>query len=187
MSERQEQKAETVLEGIEEGDIDEISDRIARNTMPGDTNEQFISTICEAEEAVRKMDEDLNSWFEILDVRIYPRRVIGVPARFRWTIKRWVHHDMDQWLLDNGWEWIAHRKADSDEHEENEMEARYRKDFEGFGVHCNFYVEFTEDVFESLEHGDYIHRADMEEKRRERVEEMREERRRRRLSGREQE
>ena len=57
---------------------------------------------------------------------------------------------MDKWLIDNGWEKLPHLMADSRQHEDNEMEARYYKKFGEWDVFVNIYVEFTEDVFEAL-------------------------------------
>ena len=131
----------------------ETANRIASQTVPGRSNTDIIEGLHDIPDVVDGFLEQTNGWFEILDVRVYRDDSIGIPCRYRWTIKRWAHNDMDQWLQDNGWELLPHLKADSKEHNENEMEARYRKEIKGYYVYANFFVEFTNDVFEALQEG----------------------------------
>lgn len=135
-------------EAIEE----ERAKQVAKDTIPGGSNRERILDIAESVEVVHEaIVEDLNNWVEIVEVRNLGGKRIAVPCRYRWTIKRWADNEMDMWLLKNGWDRIAHRKADSHEHEDYEMEARYRKEFDGWYVYVNIWVPFTEDVFEALE------------------------------------
>lgn len=129
----------------------EISERIAEDTAPGKTNYPLIHSVEDVPQILEKVMDELNNWVEFLDVRVYRDEHIGIPCRYRWTIKRWAKNDMDQWLMDRGWESVGHLRADSRDHEPNELEARYRKRIDGYMVNVNIYVEFTEDVFERLQ------------------------------------
>jgi hypothetical protein len=151
---------ETELTERQMGSAREVAERIAGNTIPGRSNSKVVNNIRGVDEVVQSFIEDINNWFEIVDVRVYRDGKIGLPCRYRWTIKRWASNDMDQWLMDNGWELLHHRKADSKEHRSNEMEARYRKEIEGREVYANMYVEFTEDVFEALQEDSVIKSAE---------------------------
>jgi len=131
----------------------DIAERVALKTIPGDDNDRLVSNVSEAGNILDKVLDDLNNWFELVDIRIFRGKVIGIPCRYRWTIKRWVGNDTDKWLIDNGWDNLAHLKADARSHKDNEMEARYHKNFGDWDVYANFYVEFTEDVFEALDGG----------------------------------
>ena len=145
---------ESELELEEEGEFKRYSDvveRIASKTIPGRDNSAIVDSLEEASGVVDSVLGDLNNWVEIVDVRVFRGNVIGIPMKYRWTIKRWSSSDMDKWLLDNGWDKLAHLKADSKEHKDNEMEARYYKKVNGWDVFVNIYVEFTNDVFKALE------------------------------------
>jgi len=146
---------------------------LARDTPPGKPNSTFIENIGGVEGAVEKVVDELNNWIQIVDVRLHRDRKIGIACKYRWTIKRWAHHDMDQWLHDNGWEIMPHRKADSYEHRDNEMEARYRKEIDGYLVHVNIHVEFTNDVFEALKEGNPIRRSKKKMERKEKARKLR--------------
>lgn len=164
--------AEAELTNREVGSAREVAERIAGNTIPGRSNSEVVNNIRGVDEVVQSFIEDVNNWFEVVDVRIYRGGEVGVPCRYRWTIKRWASNDMDQWLMDNGWELLHHRKADSKEHRSNEMEARYRKEIEGRQVYANIYVEFTEDVFEALQGGQAIKSAEEKARRGEKAEDI---------------
>lgn len=129
----------------------EVVERIAEKTIPGSDNSELVESVGGLPDVLEEIIDDLNNWVEIVDVRVFRGKVIGIPMRYRWTIKRWANSDMDRWLLDNDWDNIAHLKADSRKHEDNEMEARYYKEFGEWDVFVNIYVEFTEDVFNALE------------------------------------
>lgn len=141
------------VRGEEEGALDDIGDfdsRLAQRTLPGRSNEDIIRNMKGMDRVVEAAVNDLNNWVEVIDVRLHRDLKVGIPMRYRWTIKRWVANNMDQWLMNNGWEDMPHLKADSREHEPNELEARYRKEFGDYLVHVNIYVPFTDDVFEAL-------------------------------------
>lgn len=158
----------------DEGDIERLGEATKRATIPGRENAPLVNTADDLPDVLEAFVADTNNWFEVLDVRVYRNDNIGIPARWRWTIKRWVVNDMDQWLVDNGWSNIPHLKADSREHEERELEARYRKEFHGYQVWANFYVEFTDDVFEAMKKGRPIEGARQNRERREKIGEVRE-------------
>ncbi len=146
------QETEQLLEE-EDGEFktySEVAERIAAKTLPGDGNEALVNSVGEASDVMDDVVSDLNNWVEVIDARIFRGKVLGMPCRYRWTIKRWADSDMDKWLIDNGWEKLPHLMADSRQHEDNEMEARYYKKFGEWDVFVNIYVEFTEDVFEAL-------------------------------------
>ncbi len=167
-------------EALDIGEVHSAKDaarRIAGNTIPGEDNGEFPSSLSDAAGVVDDFIEETNNWFEIVDVRVYRGDEIGLPCRYRWTIKRWVSNEMDSWLMSNGWERIAHLKADSREHRDNEMEARYRKEIDGYTVHLNAYVEFTSDVFRAMKNGNPIKRAEEQRQRKERAEKFLQEKR----------
>ena len=159
-----------------EGSLDALrsAQRIAQDTAPGKRNSVVLHELEDVHSVVDSFIEELNNWVEIIDVRTYRNKKIGIPCRYRWTIKRWVVNDMDQWLVDNGWMKNAHLRADSKEHRKNEMEARYSKEIEGYTVYANIYVEFTEDVFDSLEDGSPIRAAKNRRVRKDKAQEFRE-------------
>ena len=128
----------------------EVAERIAKKTAPGEKNKDLVRGLSDASGVVDDVMSDLNNWVEFVDVRVFRGKVIGIPCRYRWTIKRWVSNDMDSWLVENGWNRLAHLKADSKDHRDDEMEARYHKDFGDWDVFINVYVLFTEDVFDML-------------------------------------
>jgi len=148
--------------------------KVARDTVPGKSNSEIVSHLSGIDEITRSFVEELNNWIEIIDVRVYRDGSIGIPCRFRWTIKRWASVDMDRWLLDNGWELIHHRRADSYSHEPNEMEARYAKEIEGATVYANIYVEFTEDVFRAMNEDNHIEKAEKRNKKKDVAQAVRE-------------
>jgi hypothetical protein len=154
-----------------------VAGNIASHTVPGKDNDYFIESCRELCEVLESFRSDTNNWFEIVDVRVFRGKNIGLPCRYRWTVKRWVVNEMDKWLLENGWDRIAHLKADSRDHKPNEMEARYRKEFDGYTVYCNFYVEITEDVFEALNEGKPIENARGVKQRAENIRKLREKKR----------
>lgn len=142
-----------ILTGESE-DVQELSDiaeRIAGDTAPGKTNAALINNIRDVPLILNKVVEELNNWVEFIDVRVYRDGHIGIPCRYRWTIKRWAKNDMDGWMYSKGWEPVGHLRADSRDHESNELEARYRKEIDGYMVNVNIYVEFTEDVFQKMQ------------------------------------
>lgn len=167
--------------GIEEAPdprtVSERAKKLSLETSPGQGNEYFEDSLRDMSRVVTAFIEDTNNWFEILDTRLYRKENIGIPCRYRWTIKRWAANDMDQWLMDHGWEDMAHLKADSVDHEDNELEARYRKEIGGYTVWANFYVEITNDVFEALQTGGPVKMAEKNREREERMERLRQEKR----------
>lgn len=143
------------------------ADRIARETIPRGDNEGILASLWNVHDVVEDFIDETNNWFEILDVRVYKSGVIGIPCKYRWTIVRWAKNDMDQWLLDNGWDDVAHLAADSREREDNELEARYVKEIGGHMVNATFLVEFPDRVFEEMNDKNGMERA--KEKSRERT------------------
>lgn len=131
-------------------DPEKLVESIAKRTVPGSSNQHLIKGLDSARGVLPDVIDDLNNWFEIVDVRIYNDRHIGIPMRYRWTIIRWADNGMDQWLIDRGWEQLPHLNADSRTREEDELEARYRKEFNGVVVDANFLVKFPERVFRKL-------------------------------------
>lgn len=148
-------------------DTDELVDDLVRSTIPGGSNQPYYDGLDRATDLVPFVLDDLNNWFEIVDVRIYDDDHIAMPMRYRWSIVRWAENDMDQWLMDNGWEDLAHLNADSRTRQENEIEARYRKEFDGVTVDCNFIVLFPDVVFRKMngEDLDRVKRKKEKEKR----------------------
>lgn len=139
----------------QETDEEEIAEKIAKDTVPGTNNRDVVVELAESAQAVyAAVLEDLNNWVEIVEVKYHGDRIIGIPCRYRWTIKRWVSNDMDEWLLSNGWSHMPHLKADSEKHRPNELEARYVKQFGDYDVYVNIWVPFTDDVFEAINEGE---------------------------------
>jgi len=136
-----------------------ITSRIASLTIPGESNDDVLNTVEAAAEVLPEYIEQMNNWVRVLDVRCIKGGQIAIPARYRWTIKRWAKNDMDGWMLDNGWSLEHHLKADSRQHRDNELEARYKKEINDWPVYTNIYVPFTEDVFEELSKGGHVKKA----------------------------
>lgn len=151
----------------------DLASKVARETAPGKGNDEIVASLQDLPGVVESFVEDTNNWFEVIDVRTHRNGNIGIPCRYRWTIKRWVVNDTDTWLIDNGWDQLAHLFADSKEHEENEMEARYRKEIDGYTIWMNAYVEFTNDVFEAMQKGEPIQSVEEKREKREKVERVR--------------
>lgn len=142
----------SVTEQVKELDVDieEVAERVARGTIPGRSNERFERGIVNTSAVVPVVIEDLNNWFEVLEVRIKDEHAVSIPMRYRWSIIRWARQDMDKWLMDHGWDEFAHRQADTHVRQENEMEARYRKRYGDVTVYCNFLVNFPPSVFKKI-------------------------------------
>lgn len=148
----------SIREQVEELDVDvtaeEIANRISRETVPGPENDWLQDGIVSASQIMPLVVEDLNNWFYAIDLRVLDDTHIGIPMRYRWTIIRWAKNDMDSWLDNNGWNHVPHLNADSRTRQENELEARYRKNYGDITVDCNFLVEFPEVVFRKMNEGD---------------------------------
>lgn len=152
---------------LDEDDIDSLIWKLSSDTFPGKDNVKFMEGMGELSDVVTRFVLDTNNWFEIIDVRLYRDNYIGIPCRFRWTIKRWANNDIDSWLKRNGWILDPHLRADSREHEDHEMEARYIKEYGDYTVAANMYVEFTEDVIRKMQNKGYYNKV--EEKKREKA------------------
>jgi len=140
------------IESINEDrvDIKSVAEDITRGTLPGPDNEPVMDGIGTAVGLVPRVVEDLNNWFNIVDVRIYDENHIGLPMRYRWSVIRWAHNDMDSWLRGQGWSQFGHLNADTRTRDEHEMEARYRKNYGDVTVDANFLVYFPDKVFSEM-------------------------------------
>jgi len=143
-----------------------------RRIVPGKENKQFPKKLEDAAKIVPQVKDDLNNWVEIIDVRTYRNDKIGIPCKWRWTIKRWAAQDMDNWLMKTGWTRENHRRADSYDHEDNELEARYKREYSGYTVYINIHVEFTDEVFEALEDQGGVKKARRERNKQKKLEEI---------------
>lgn len=130
--------------------VEDIAEEITRSTYPGPENDGVKRGLMKANAVFPVVVEDLRDWFYAVDVRVYGEDHIGIPMRYRWTIIRWAQQDMDHWLESHGWEDAPHRNADSYSRREDELEARYRKEYSGVTVDCNFLVHIPRVVFEKL-------------------------------------
>lgn len=142
--------SEDEQEVVEKITEEELVERIAQQTVPGPSNDDYFRGLELAHLLMPAIIDDLNNWFNIVGVRILGERHISFIARYRWTIIRWARQDMDSWLMNKGWEDHAHLNADTRDREVNEMEARYRNQYDSVTVDANFLVEFPEIVFEKL-------------------------------------
>lgn len=158
---------------LEEESRDSLEWKLAAETVPGRDNTHFMEGMGEISDVVTKFVLDTNNWFEIIDVRYYRDNYIGIPCRFRWTIKRWASNDLDSWLKSEGWVLDPHRRADSYEHKDHEMEARYKKRFGDYVVAANMYVEFTEDVFRRMNSDEYVETVEEKKEKSATLEEIR--------------
>ena len=138
------------LEEIE-ADFESVEEQLVRDTYPGEDNEQFKDGIVTAAAIFPAVVEDLNDWFYAMDVRVLDKEHLGIPMRYRWSIVRWAEQDMDSWLESHGWTDMAHLNADNRDRREDEMEARYRKEYGDVTVDCNFLVHFPPEVFRKLQ------------------------------------
>lgn len=142
--------------------IDEVANRLARQTVPADNNDSVRNGLLKASNIVEQFVDDTNGWFRIHDVRVYSDNEIGIVADWKWTIERWVAAEMDDRLEADGWENFAHLKADRKK-EPNEAEFRYMKFYGDTRVYLNSYVTFTKRAFEALEEGrDIVEYGDKE-------------------------
>jgi hypothetical protein len=130
--------------------VEELVGQVVRDTFPGPDNERIEDGMVNALGVFPVVVQDLNDWFYAVDLRVYDEDHIGIPMRYRWTIIRWAHNDMDHWLEKNGWTDAPHRNADSRTRRNDELEARYRKEYAGVQVDCNFLVHIPEVVFDKL-------------------------------------
>lgn len=128
-----------------------VAEKIGSTTVPGKSNRDVIEGMRDGAEVVEAYLEDLNNWVVIVDARVRDDGSFGIPARYRWTIKRWAKNDMDGWLEEHGWNNLNHLKADERRRERHEMEARYMKELAGYEVYTNIWVPWTEDVFDRLQ------------------------------------
>lgn len=148
-----------VGDNVIEQKLDAVSERLAGMTIPGESNEGLFDDLEDAADVARAFQGELNNWVEILDVRVRNDGKVGIPCRYRWTLSRWAENDMDQWLMDHGWEQVAHLYADSRQHRSNELEARYRKRIEGKMVYTNIFVPVTDKTFRALQDGNPVEKA----------------------------
>lgn len=138
---------------------DKMAERLASLTIPGESNDEIFKALEAAPSVAKAFESDLNNWVKILDVRIRNDGKIAIPARYRWTLKRWAGNDMDQWLVDNGWQNEAHLLADSRQHRPNELEARYKKKIAGWWVYTNIFVPVTDETFRKMNEGSPVKKA----------------------------
>lgn len=137
---------------LKQGNLDEdsVAKDIALRTVPGPDNSGLLDGLTKSREICETVLDELNNWIYIVDCRVYSESVIGISAKYRWTIKRWGVNETDSFLLENGWENNPHRFADSRFREEDEMEARYSKKIDGINVHINIHVEFPQDILNEM-------------------------------------
>jgi len=133
-----------------ESDPQELAEEVVRSTYPGPDNDTFKTGLRNAFTVFPVVVEDLNDWFYPVDVRVHDEEHVAMPMRYRWTIIRWAESQMDSWLERNGWEDFAHLNADTRKRRNDELEARYRKQYGGVTVDCNFLVYMPPEVFEAL-------------------------------------
>jgi len=152
---RKEQLIEEARESFKE---EEIANSLATSTTPGLSNTSVFEGLSKAEDIARAVEDDLNNWIDIIDFRVYRKDKMSIACKYRWTIIRWAENDMDSWLMDNGWTIDAHRLADSYDRDEDQTEARYRKEFDGVTVYANILVDFPNAVFEELEGNNTVER-----------------------------
>lgn len=138
--------SQTGREQIEE----KIADNIVASTIPGSSNQGIFDGLSRAKRVAEAVQDDLNNWIDIIDVRVHGKNVISVCAEYRWTIYRWASHNMEDYMNDNGWQVEPHRLADTHSRDEDQMEARYKKKFGDTWVYINILVLFPERAFEEL-------------------------------------
>jgi hypothetical protein len=138
--------SQTGREQLEE----QIADSIVSSTIPGSSNSGIFDGLQRASRVAELVEDDLNNWVDILDVRVYGENIISICSEYRWTIYRWASHDMEDYMQDNGWQVEPHRLADTHLREEDQMEARYKKQFGDTWVYINILVLFPERAFDEL-------------------------------------
>ena len=128
----------------------EVADRVASATIPGTSNMGIFKGLQKAVKVSQLVEDELNNWIDIIDARVYGENMMSIAAKYRWTIYRWASNDMEGYMSDNGWDVDPHRLADSHTREENQMEARYRKEFDDMWVYINILVLFPDRAFKEL-------------------------------------
>ena len=175
-------RVERLIDEVDEEISDqEVIDNIVRATVPGTENTGIFKGLEKAEAIARIVENDLNNWIDIIDFRVYGENLMSIACEYRWTIVRWAENDMDEWLQNNGWHLDAHRLADTHQRDENQMEARYKKEYEGTWVYVNILVDFPERVFDVINEEETLEEAErrknMQKQRKERRSRVLEERR----------
>lgn len=134
---------------------EELLEQVVNETAPGESNEVFRESWDAVGTVIGTFIDETNNWFDIKKVHVYQDK-LGVTARYRWTIERWIASETEEFLEDNDWSVAPHTHADWDGREENELEIRMSKELLGVPVYGNFLVEMTERAFEALEENETI-------------------------------
>lgn len=125
--------------------VDEVLDE----TVPGKDNDVFVESLGVVSMAVDSFIETTHNWYEIKKLHVYEDR-IGITAKYRWTIERWVSSNAQKDLESHGWDKIAHTDADWRGREDHELEIRYVNEFYDVPVKANLLVEMTESAFQAV-------------------------------------
>lgn len=124
---------------------------VERASIPGEDNGYTLDMLEEARTIVEQFVEETNDWFEIEKVHIYPENKVGITAKFRWTIERFVAAEVEDVIMDAGYGIAPHLEANWRDVQPNEIEYRARKQERGIRVFVNLLIEMTDRAFDSLE------------------------------------
>lgn len=134
---------------------EDLLEEVVRGTAPGEDNQVFRESWEVVGRVVQQFIDETNNWFDIKKVHVYQDKV-GVTARYRWTIERWIASETEEFLKSRDWKVAPHGHADWDDREENELEIRMSKEIFGVPVYVNLLVEMTQRAFEALEENETI-------------------------------
>lgn len=137
---------------------------VERASIPGRDNQYSLSMLESARDVVEQFIEETNDWFEIEKVHVYPENKVGITAKFRWTIERFVSAEVEDVIMDAGYGVAPHLEANWRDVQPNEIEYRARKQEGGVRVFVNLLIEMTDRAFDSLDEQEPI---EIEQKREE--------------------
>jgi len=129
---------------------------VLKDSVPGRGNQMIIERLNVSKEVVSTVVEDLNNWVQVEKVHVYPDNRVGVTARYRWTIERFIATDMENIIRSEGYGIAPHLEADWRGREESEIEYRVRKEIDGTRVFVNLLVEMTSRAFRALNTGETL-------------------------------
>lgn len=134
----------------------ERAKEVEKASIPGEDNDYTLEMLERAQTITKNFIEDTNDWFEIEKVHVYPENKIGITAKFRWTIERFIAAEVEDVIMDAGYGVAPHLEADWRDVQENEIEYRARKQEGGTRVFLNLLIEMTDRAFEALNNQEEI-------------------------------
>lgn len=124
---------------------------VERMSMPGKDNLYTLSMLEIARDVVDEFIEETNDWFEIEKIHVYPENKVGITAKFRWTIERFIAAEVEDVIMGAGYGIAPHLEANWRDVQPNEIEYRARKQENGVRIFVNLLIEMTDRAFDALD------------------------------------